>query len=363
MNLNDNLSIENIEIGKVAEVLSQYSLAGNTLFITSKSFSQRGVVASCRASLTQCDLFLFDQVAPNPQISQIEGLVNKYAQCRISNIIALGGGSVLDTAKVLSRWLADPQKPFEQMLSTESHDIKTIPVIAMPTTAGTGAEVTPFATVWDNEEQKKFSVLGVKPANVILDAELTLTLPRQETLYSALDALSHSLESIWNTNCTEESKKRAGSAIDLICEGLPKVLQYPDDIASRSQLLVAASMAGLAISTTKTAIAHAISYPLTLRYGMPHGLACSFSLLAIIDGFDNAKLNLTSCLVDKVKRLLFSLNLEKEVQRFVDWSTLLSEFETELDPARAGNFSAQINSDKIIRLLEDSQHSVDEVSK
>lgn len=347
---------EKLDIGRVVELLGNCALVGNVLFITSKSFSERGVIASCQARLTRCNVLLFDRVDPNPEVSQLRCLTDKYYHSEVNTIVALGGGSVIDTAKVLSLWLAAKQIGFEPLLNLDACEIQKIPLIAIPTTAGTGAEVTPFATVWDSEKQKKYSVSDVKPSRVILDAELTLTLPYQETLYSALDALSHSLESIWNTNRTGDSQRYAESAINLICEALPNVLARPDDIEAREQLQIAATLAGLAISTTRTAIAHAVSYPLTLKYGIPHGLACSFSLAAIIDGFNTAELNLTPILADTVKRLLISLNLEKEILNFVDWPRMLHEFETDLDPARAGNFSAEINNYKILQLVRAAQH-------
>lgn len=354
MNLNNIELNEKLDIGRVVELLGNYALVGNVLFITSKSFSERGVIASCQARLTRCNVLLFDRVDPNPEVSQLRCLTDKYYHSEVNTIVALGGGSVIDTAKVLSLWLAAKQIGFEPLLSLDAREIQKIPLIAIPTTAGTGAEVTPFATVWDSEKQKKYSVSDVKPSRVILDAELTLTLPQQETLYSALDALSHSLESIWNTNRTDDSLRYAESAINLICAALPNVLARPDDIQAREQLQIAATKAGQAISITKTAIAHAISYPLTLKYSIPHGLACSVTLQSIINQYGHQKLNLCPILADKVTKLLQSLRLAKEVNKFVKWPVLLNQFESKLDPSRAGNFILPVSENTAFQLLVNS---------
>jgi alcohol dehydrogenase len=177
----------------------------------------------------------------------------------------------------------------------------------------------------------------------------------QDTLYPALDALSHALESIWNTNRTDESQGYSTQAINKICESLPQVLEQPKNLVARKNLQRAAALAGLAISQTKTAIAHAISYPLTVKYTVPHGLACSFTLAAIIREEGAKKLNLAPALADKVLSLLQTLTLEQEIIKFVDWQTLISQFEPVVDPSRAGNFVIEINANWLKIIIANSQ--------
>ena len=269
--------------------------------------------------------------------------------------MVLGGGSAIDTAKVLSRLLIEPGLSLKSMLNSPTQDVKkSIKLIAIPTTSGTGAEVTPFATVWDSVEQKKHSLIDVTPDVAILDPSLTLTLGYQDTLYPALDALSHALESLWNKNRTSESEEYAIEAIHLICNALAEVLENPKNLIARKEVQRAATLAGLAISQTRTAIAHAISYPLTLMYGVPHGLACSFTLAAIIREVGAVKLNLSNGAVDKVLDLLFTLGLDKEMAKFVDVNQALSCFNEKLDPSRAGNFTLPIDQNLLHSLLVDS---------
>jgi alcohol dehydrogenase len=300
--------------------------------------------------VSNANVWVYDKVKPNPEVQDIENIKDTYAG-NISSIIALGGGSVLDTAKVLSLWLACPQHSFEQLTSQRASDKPLIPLIAIPTTAGTGAEVTPFATVWEASKGKKHSLIGLRPSHVILDAQLTVSLPAKETLYSAMDALSHGLESLWNINQTLESKEYAENAIFVICENLPLVIKEPQNISAREQLQLAATYAGLAITTTKTAVAHAISYPITMQFGVPHGLACSFTLLSIINTYGHEKLNLSTELADKVRQLIDSLDLAAELNDYVDYQTLVQQLNINLDPSRAGNFIVDVEDVDVVEIL------------
>jgi phosphonate metabolism-associated iron-containing alcohol dehydrogenase len=155
-------------------------------------------------------------------------------------------------------------------------------LVAVPTTAGTGSEVTPWATLWDRSSAapKKYSlhVEETWPAQAIVDPSLTLSAPESVTRNSALDALSHSLESIWNVNANPVSDLYAVEAARAVIATLPGLLAAPRDRELRTTMSRASLMAGLAFSNTRTALAHSISYEMTLKHGLAHGLACSFPL-------------------------------------------------------------------------------------
>lgn len=259
---------------------------GPVLLVTTPGFTRRGMTDKIKEQLNTDRVIIYDRVTPNPELDALDQAASQLKDREITNIVALGGGSVLDTGKTLAlTLLSGLPKPLNHVLRQgRAHGWKNrIPVIAIPTTAGTGAEVTPFATVWDKSSCKKYSLTGeiVYPTHALLDPELTLSLPRNETLYSALDAISHALESLWNRNRTPVSEACALQALKLANEALPALLEKPDVLEQRASMQNASLMAGLAISQTRTAIAHAISYPLTSRYGVPHGLACGFSLVEI----------------------------------------------------------------------------------
>ncbi len=144
--------------------------------------------------------------------------------------------------------------------------------------------MTPWATIWDRARQKKHSLHLPQtwPSHAVIDPELMLTLPPAVTLQSGLDALSHALESIWNVNANPLSDAFAVAAVQDIFEVLPQLMHQLESVELRGRMALAALKAGMAFSNTKTALAHSISYEMTLRYGVPHGIACSFSLPMVL---------------------------------------------------------------------------------
>jgi alcohol dehydrogenase len=226
---------------------------------------------------------IIDSIAPNPDYPLLDAACGRFAAAEETPavILALGGGSVIDAAKVIAAG-AKGFAPVQQHLEgrIDGSALSAVPVVAVPTTAGTGSEVTSWATVWDRESGRKRSLAhpSLYPADAIVDPDLMLGMPAGLTISTALDALSHSLESIWNINANPVSTNHAIFAARELLEFLPRLVADLDDQALRTRVARAALFAGLAFSNTKTTLAHSISYPITLRHGVPHGLACSFSL-------------------------------------------------------------------------------------
>ncbi len=162
---------------------------------------------------------------------------------------------------------------------------KSKPIYAFPTTSGTSSELTHWATVWDNAAFIKHSLSDeiLYPKEAFYDPRLTLSVPRETTIHTALDALSHSFESIWNNNANPISTHHALCAIEIILRDLSSLAENLHSIELRTSIMQASMHAGLAFSNTQTALAHALSYPLTMRFDTPHGLACSFSLPLLLD--------------------------------------------------------------------------------
>ena len=226
-------------------------------------------------------------VEPNPSFIGLRIACRSYGAASTAPevIVAFGGGSVIDTAKVLAAAGADfgrVQAFLEGRAGPET--LSATPIIAAPTTSGTGSEVTSWATVWDTEARKKYSLNrpNLYPEHAILDPKASLAAPRGLTMSTGLDALSHALESIWNVNANAVSANHAVFAATEILDALPKLLDRLDDLALRGRVARASLFAGLAFSNTKTALAHSLSYYLTLHHGTVHGIACSFSLPAVM---------------------------------------------------------------------------------
>ena len=232
-------------------------------------------------------------VAPNPDIADLARQASEIAalKTRPEVVIALGGGSVIDSAKVLAA-SAQGFTAVKTMLSGAGapDGWQPLPLIAVPTTAGTGSEVTCWATVWDREMATKRSLdhPALYPEAAVIDPALMDSMPRGLTVSTGLDALSHALESLWNRNVNPVTATHAVVAARTILEVLPALVAAPGDPDLRSRMAEASLAAGLAFSGTRTAIAHSISYPVTLRHGVQHGIACSFTLPMILDSLADA---------------------------------------------------------------------------
>ncbi|WP_218417985.1 phosphonoacetaldehyde reductase [Alteromonas lipotrueae] len=324
------------------------------LLVTSQGFVKRGVVDAFKAKL-KCERFhVIDDVTPNPELTYIDGLYARFKTSKVTHIIALGGGSVLDTSKVLRVMLQTQSGGLHQLMAARKAVSNSVALIAIPTTSGTGAEITPFATVWDTGDKKKYSIDHAESDKVVLDPNLTVGLPPYETMVTALDALSHAIESLWNVRRSNTSERYAVQAIALICEHLRPVLKKPKNIEGRAALQFAAFLSGLAISETKTALAHAISYPLTIEFKVPHGLACSFTLAAMLKVVGANRLKLSQDMVDRIINLLDALRLNDEMKKFAELPQMLKAVDRELDPSRAGNFTTAVTPDLVKAIIKES---------
>jgi phosphonate metabolism-associated iron-containing alcohol dehydrogenase len=233
---------------------------------------------------------VIDDVRPNPDVAELKAIYEGFWRDAggAEVIVAVGGGSAIDTAKALM--VGTTSGRFDDLIGLLGSGKPFVPaqlktLIAVPTTAGTGSEVTPWATIWDRGAQKKYS-LHLKetwPSIALIDPELMLSLPASVTLQSGLDALSHALESIWNVNANPVSDTFAVAAVHEIFDALPQLMRLLDDPNLRGRMALAALKAGMAFSNTRTALAHSISYEMTLRYGLPHGIACSFPLPMVLE--------------------------------------------------------------------------------
>jgi phosphonate metabolism-associated iron-containing alcohol dehydrogenase len=250
-----------------------------------------GLIARAEKLLGGALAGVISNTQPNPDVSNLTSLYEDFwrKHAEVETVVAIGGGSTLDTAKALIIGTASGK--LDELVALLAKGGAFTParvkrLIAVPTTAGTGSEVTPYATIWDAApgRQKKYSLMLKETwaEAALVDPELTLSLPATVTLHTALDALSHSLEAIWNVNANPVSDTLAVAAAREILATLPKLMANRGDLALRTRMAWAALTAGLAFSNTKTALAHSISYEMTLKHGLPHGLACSFTLPMVL---------------------------------------------------------------------------------
>lgn len=204
---------------------------------------------------------------------------------RADVIVAVGGGSVMDAAKAAGALAGEPV--LTDRLVAEACRIGApaagLPVVAVPTTPGTGAESTPFATIWDRAGGRKLSLHGpaVRPFTAILDPDLLRDLPAAQLASSLLDALSQGIEAAWSVRADEQSQALGAAAWAQLADFLDRPSR-PLDPAERQAALLAGHYAGRAIAIAGTTLCHALSYPLTLRYGLSHGHACGVVLAPVL---------------------------------------------------------------------------------
>ncbi|MFA5161643.1 MAG: iron-containing alcohol dehydrogenase [Elusimicrobiales bacterium] len=224
-------------------------------------------------------------VSGGADVFELEKLYGAVHSQPVEVIIAIGGGSAIDAAKILS---APPEggaaaafaRQRALWLEGKPFSARRLPVLAAPATAGSGSDVTPWAVVWDKAAGRKYSLesQSLWPQASVCDPELALSMPRDAALHSGLDALAHALEALWSKNANPVSDTLAFAAAKGALESLPAALREPPGIEPRTQMMLAALRAGLAFSNTRTGMAHALSYYLTLKRGVPHGLACGVML-------------------------------------------------------------------------------------
>jgi len=233
-------------------------------------------------------LVWMDTVETNPDLNLLQDEAKRLLDVQVDCVIGFGGGSAIDSAKVFALALSPIARhhSLRELLgvAAEFPAGTSLPLYVLPTTAGTGSEVTPYATVWDHVERRKYSLAGpaVYPHTAFVDPELSDTVPYSSTLHTGLDAINQAAESIWNRNMTPMSEMLAHRSLQLGMKALPRLLNDLENPILRDTMSEVSLLAGLAISQTRTSLCHSISYPLTAHYRVPHGLACAFTMPAVL---------------------------------------------------------------------------------
>lgn len=367
--------------GAVARLGEQVA-AGAVALVTTPGSTRRGLTARVTELLEEegrVVASVVDDVRTNPDVRDLLHQLDRIPR-DAAGVVAVGGGSAMDTGKVLAalaraRRSGDARPALEAALRGRAVEAGgSLPVVCVPTTAGTGAEVTPFATVWDGERMLKASVAGpgMFPAAAVVDPDLTVSLPESETVSTGLDALSQGLEAWWNRNAGPVTDAFATRAARLALETLEPLVGDLGDRSLRAAMSEASLLAGLAISGTRTAAAHSISYPLTLRFGIPHGLACGFTLPVILqynnDGGHPRLAALAEALgsstvgdlVDRLRRLLRCLGVGPRIREHgFDPAVVRGLGPEMITPGRADNNLRAVDAEQAARIALMSWEQID----
>lgn len=259
------------ELGAIFDLLN----ARRVWLVTGEqSFEKSGAAALLDSMVEGMELYHYRQSPLVVRIEDLEPLVPDLRKFCPDLILAVGGGAVLDSSKVLSV-LAN--YPSEKLFEKDLTKLHSIPLIAVPTTAGTGSEATCFAAVY--REGRKYSVSSptLLPEVAIVDANLTLSLPPYETACSGIDALSQAIESFWSRRSTEQSREFSRLAIELAYANLLSAVKE-GGLDARVNMAHAAHLAGKAINIAGTTAPHAFSYGFTYNFQIPHGHAVALTL-------------------------------------------------------------------------------------
>ena len=256
------------------------------LIVTDKMMVQLGYVARIQESLTALGIHsdVFDDTVPEPTVSSIQAGVEMVRNGSYDSIIAVGGGSPIDSAKAISILgkyggvMRDYK--FPRVVSEPG-----LPIIAIPTTAGTGSEATRVTIITDENNDEKMLCVGIgfMPTAALVDYELTLSLPARTTADTGIDALTHAMEAYVSKKASPYSDTQAIAAMKLLAPNLRRAFHDGSDRDAREAMMLGSTLAGVAFSNASVALVHGMSRPIGAFYHVPHGLSNAMLLPAVTE--------------------------------------------------------------------------------
>lgn len=259
------------------------------LLITDQSIRSFGLCTPLEKDLKENGIqcVVYDKTVPNPTSDNVEEALALYHQHHCQALIGFGGGSSIDCAKATGARIARPHKSLAKMEGILKVIKKIPPLVAIPTTAGTGSETTLAAVIVDSKTRHKYPIndFPLIPQYAVLDPYLTKTLPASLTATTGMDALTHAVEAYIGNSTTKETRADATKAIALIFMNLAKAVNDPGDLDARKNMLEAAFMAGNAFSQSYVGYVHAIAHSLGGKYNIPHGYANAVILPMILEAY------------------------------------------------------------------------------
>ena len=278
------------QVGSICEDAGFHSV----LLVTGPTLHSLGMHEKVTASLEEHGIryAIFHDIPSEPTEEIVEAGRKAAVAFDADCIVALGGGSVLDSAKIIAAGARHPRLPMQHYLHKFALvEGGTLPMINIPSTAGTGAECTVGAVVKNGHGVKNSTVIiGLDVAHVILDSELVVNAPWSVTAWCAIDALSHGLEGLLaDVGSTEEDVFKSRECVRLIFENLPKLLEDPNDIRARQATLLAAHYGGNAINTQLAGYVHAFAHSIGALYHIPHGKAIAWCLVPVVAAQENQR--------------------------------------------------------------------------
>jgi alcohol dehydrogenase class IV len=269
-------------VAEVGELCAEIGVRRVLLVIDRGAAAATGTERLIRAALRDVELAEYDGFAPNPRDDHAEFAARAAASFRADGVVALGGGSCLDVAKVAAVCGRTPEacRGFLRGAAATTRDgdgLRPVPLIAVPTTSGTGSEATHFGAIYVEGTKRSVAHPGMRPSGVVLDPALHAAMPAGVAAATGLDALCQAMESIWAVGSTPESAVFAEAAAWIVAQHLVESVRTGSE-RERGYVMVGAHLAGQAINLSKTTLSHALSYGLTQRFGLAHGHAVALTI-------------------------------------------------------------------------------------
>lgn len=271
-------------IDNITSILKNDQVKRVAMF-TDKGIQATGLFALPEAAVKAAgaDYYVLDEIPPEPSYAAVQNIVNQFKASGADMIVACGGGSVMDAAKLASVLVTD-EYGVKELLDEPGRARKCVPIILIPTTAGTGAEVTPNAIVAVPEKELKVGIVNENMIAdyVILDARMIKHLPRPIAASTGVDALAHCIECFTSNKANPFSDLYALEGLDLILNNIEKACDDPEAMAEKNRMQIAAYYGGLAITASGTTAVHALSYPLGGKYHIAHGVSNAILLAPVM---------------------------------------------------------------------------------
>ncbi len=274
-------------VGQIAEVLGLFGLS-RPLVVTDPWMLSSGTVDRCLDPMRAAGLdpAVFAETVPDPTDTVIEAGVAAFRAGDYDCLVGFGGGSPMDTAKAIAILAAAaPGQKMREFKVPAQADQGAVPIICIPTTAGTGSEATRFTVITDTETDEKMLIagLGALPLAAIVDFELTYSVPQRTTADTGIDSLTHALEAYVSKRANPHADSLALSAMRLIGRHLRIAYHQPKNAAAREAMMLGAMQAGLAFSNSSVALVHGMSRPIGAHFHVPHGLSNAMLLPAVTE--------------------------------------------------------------------------------
>ena len=298
--------LENMD--EVVKTLKEEKI-DKVMLATDKSIRGLGLTKELEDALTRANLSYvdYDDILPNPTIDMVEEGLKIYLKNNCKAMIAFGGGSVMDCAKVILARVAKPKKSVQKMKGLLKIRKKLHPLFAVPTTAGTGSETTLAAVITDGKSHYKYAIndFSLIPKYAVLDYRTTLNLPKFITATTGMDALTHAVEAYIGKSTTKKTRRMAEDAVKLIVKNLKLAYDEPHNEEARKNMLRASFYAGVAFTISYVGYVHAIAHSLGGQYGVAHGFANAVILPQVLKRYGKSaqkklsKLAKTSMIADE----------------------------------------------------------------